>query len=136
MTHGHRHRDQGFTLLELMIAVAIVGILAATAVPSFIHYIAKAKTTEARTHLEKIYNGARIYWLEPHGAAGSITPLPAQFPDTQAATPGISCCASTGGRCLPVSSLWQDPTFLDRVPRACPYTYEQAAGDWWPERVR
>jgi type IV pilus assembly protein PilA len=95
-----------------MIVVAIVGILAATAVPSFMHYIAKAKSAEARTHLEKIYNGARIYWLEPHGSAGSVTPLPPQFPDSQAATPAISCCASSGGRCLPAAAEWTDPTWI------------------------
>ena len=38
----------GFTLLELMIAVAIVGILASLATPTLVKYIKKAKTTEAR----------------------------------------------------------------------------------------
>src|SRR5262245_39062054 len=61
-----RERVGGFTLLELMIVVAIIGILASVAVPSFIHYIAKAKSTEARMHVEKIYNGARVYWFDPH----------------------------------------------------------------------
>jgi prepilin-type N-terminal cleavage/methylation domain-containing protein len=103
--------DAGFTLLELMITVAIVGLLAATAVPSFMHYIAKAKTTEATTQLEKIYNGARLYWIEPHGTAGSVMPLPAQFPDAAPATPLVSCCSTTGGRCLPESSLWQHATW-------------------------
>jgi prepilin-type N-terminal cleavage/methylation domain-containing protein len=112
MHREHRHVDRGFTLLELMIVVAIAGILAATAVPSMMHYIAKAKSTEAMMHIEKMYNGARIYWLEPHGAAGSIQPLPAQFPDAHAATPALSCCASGGARCLPVAAEWADPTWL------------------------
>jgi type IV pilus assembly protein PilA len=112
MKSGRRHTQHGFTLLELMIVVAIVGLLASIAVPGFVHYIAKAKSTEARTLVEKIYNGARIYWLEPHGLAGSLTPLAAQFPETQAATPAISCCASAGGRCVPLQAEWQDPTWL------------------------
>jgi len=107
-----RNGEPGFTLLELMIVVAIVGLLASIAVPTLIHYIAKAKSTEARMHVEKIYNGARIYWLEPHGAPGAITPLPPQFPDTQAATPAISCCASGGARCLPSQAQWQDATWV------------------------
>ncbi len=112
MVKRHGTGELGFTLLELMIVVAIVGLLASIAVPSLIHYIAKAKSTEARMHVEKIYNGARIYWLEPHGAAGAITPLPPQFPETQAATPAISCCASGGGRCVPSQAQWQDPTWV------------------------
>ncbi len=112
MMGRHRTRELGFTLLELMIVVAIVGLLASIAVPTLIHYIAKAKSTEARMHVEKIYNGARIYWLEPHGAAGAITPLPPQFPETHAATPAISCCASGGGRCVPSQAQWQEPTWV------------------------
>jgi prepilin-type N-terminal cleavage/methylation domain-containing protein len=108
----HRTSELGFTLIELMIVIAIVGILAATAVPSMMHYIAKAKSTEAVTQLEKIYNGARIYWLEPHGVAGLISPLAPQFPASHAATPAISCCASGGGRCVPSAAEWQDPTWI------------------------
>lgn len=112
MKSQRRHVRGGFTLLELMIVVAIVGLLASIAVPTLIHYIAKARSTEARTLVEKIYNGARIYWLEPHGTVGSVTPLPPQFPTTKAATPAISCCASAGGRCLPSQAEWQDPTWI------------------------
>lgn len=115
MEQAKRHSEAGFTLLELMIVVAIVGLLASIAVPSFVHYIAKARSTEARMHVEKIYNGARIYWLEPQSLPGVVGTLPAQFPVSQAATPAIRCCVTgggPGGRCAPDAAQWQAPTWV------------------------
>lgn len=45
-----RTTEKGFTLIELMITIAIVGILAAVAIPSYQSYIIKAKVSEALTH--------------------------------------------------------------------------------------
>jgi len=59
-----RHRRQGFTLMELMTVVAIVGILAAVAAPTFTGYIYKARTSEATEFLGVIRLREEAYRAE------------------------------------------------------------------------
>jgi type IV pilus assembly protein PilA len=55
---------KGFTLIELMIVVAIIGILAAIAIPNFLKFQAKSKMSEAKTNLGAIYTGELSYFGE------------------------------------------------------------------------
>lgn len=56
------HRDsKGFTLIELMIVVVIIGILAAMAIPRFMRATTKAKQSEAKQVLKQIYTMQRAY---------------------------------------------------------------------------
>jgi type IV pilus assembly protein PilA len=65
-------RRAGFTLIELMIVVAILGILAAVAVPSFVNYLRRAKTAEAREMLHSLFAQAASYYY-PERAEQGIT---------------------------------------------------------------
>ena len=55
---------KGFTLIELMIVVAIIGILAAIAIPNFLKFQAKSKQSEAKTNLKGIYTAETGYFGE------------------------------------------------------------------------
>jgi type IV pilus assembly protein PilA len=57
-------RSKGFTLIELMIVVAIIGILAAIAIPNFIRFQARSKQSEAKSNLKSLFTAQRSYYQE------------------------------------------------------------------------
>lgn len=56
--------EHGFSLTELMIVVAIIGILATIAIPNFLRYQARAKQTEAKNNLVAIHTAEIAYFAE------------------------------------------------------------------------
>jgi type IV pilus assembly protein PilA len=57
-------RKGGFTLIELMIVVAIIGILAAIAIPNFLRFQLKAKSSEGKTNLAAIRTAEQSFYSE------------------------------------------------------------------------
>ena len=73
-------RRGGFTLIELMIVVAIIGILAAIAIPNFLRFQLKAKSSEGKTNLAAIRTAEESYFAE-YGIYVSANPSPTVIGD-------------------------------------------------------
>lgn len=71
-----RDKERGFTLIELMIVVAILGILAAIAIPNFMRFQAKSRQSEAKTNLGAIGTTAESYRAENNSY--TLTPAAAE----------------------------------------------------------
>lgn len=63
-------RYAAFTLIELMIAVCIIGVLASVALPTYQQFMLKAKGAEGVQTLSMLYKGAVAYWERPFGNQG------------------------------------------------------------------
>ncbi len=61
---GIKKREGGFTLIELLIVIAIIGILAAIAIPQFNQYKARAYNTASKADLHNIYLACKAYWSD------------------------------------------------------------------------
>ncbi len=107
MTIKTRKKAQGgFTLIELMIVVAIIGILAAVAIPAFLNYIKKGKSSEVQENIQAIYKGSKTYFEAEHNPPGAMAPVSRVFPTdgNPGITPAAKCC--TTNKCAPDATLW------------------------------
>ena len=80
---------------------SIVGVLAAVAIPAFMDYTHKAKTTEAELELNKIRRDANVYYIQNESFPKGDAPL----------TPATSCCNGPGAKCPVDAAQWQTPVW-------------------------
>jgi type IV pilus assembly protein PilA len=86
-------KKEGFTLIELMIVVAIIGILAAIAIPAFINYVKRSKTSEAPANLKALFEGSASLYQRGTAARGVIARGTGTSNSTRCYTPTIDTSA-------------------------------------------
>lgn len=103
----------GFTLVELMIVIAIVGILAAVAIPSFSRTVKKARTAEAPLHIERLWSGAVAYYEADHANSATIV-VAKQFP-------GLTVGTAVEPLCCPPPCPGNHPVYAAPSSPASPW---------------
>ncbi|NOK18047.1 prepilin-type N-terminal cleavage/methylation domain-containing protein [Corallococcus carmarthensis] len=110
----------GFTLIELMIVVAIIGILAAIAIPNFIRFQAKSKQSEAKTNLKAIFTAQKSYFGEKDKYSTDFTVIGFDPEPANRYSYGLqaSCATKEAANARGKSCIGQDQAKFDTAPTA------------------
>jgi type IV pilus assembly protein PilA len=142
LTNVTKKAEEGFTLVELMIVVAIVGVLAVLAVYGVRKYLANAKTAEARNSLGQLAKDAATAVEREKGTtalltAGGVSSLMRSFCNTASEVPSNASSVSgqkyqstkTDWNSGDAISGWQCLKFSLEEPQYYAYTYIMSASD-------
>jgi type IV pilus assembly protein PilE len=102
----------GFTLIELMIVVAVVGILGAIAIPAYGNYLMRARLTEAFSGLSSVQLSAEEYWSNKHTYDGFELDTPSRMPPNTANFTFAYSGASASGYLVTATGRGQAASFV------------------------
>ena len=121
-----------------MIVVAIIGILAAVAIPGFMSYIKSSKTSEAKENLKSIADGALAYFQTEHADADGLTVHTSAYPANTTETAGLVPATITVGSKVDPSAQaqaallsgepWHSLNFAISKPFFYQYSYVSGQG--------
>lgn len=116
-----RRSTSGFTLMELLIVVIIIGILATLALPQFPRAMERARQAEARTILGHIYQAERVYYAEQDKYTGTMGQLTANIPGSTSKENYFIYDVSGGGSNFTATATRKDATATNNGGRTPPW---------------
>ncbi|MFN7728571.1 MAG: type IV pilin protein [Bdellovibrio sp.] len=147
----NKSNQRGFSLVELMVVVAIIGILATIAIPRVNKFIAKARQSEAQVNLSSLYTFNKNFFVEFQGYSSSFDALgfvpegnlrynigwvsgtgacPTNFTTLKGAaactTPSSTKAVCTGGRCTTLNGA-NNAAPTDIAAGTCPVNTPRTA---------
>lgn len=115
--------QKGFTLIELMIVVAIIGILAAIAIPAYTDYTIKSRVSEGASLIGATKTAVELYWSENGQLAGPDGTSTITLADLDVTSPSgeyVSAVSVTGSATIPRFIIeYRDSTAIGSASEGC-----------------
>jgi prepilin-type N-terminal cleavage/methylation domain-containing protein len=125
LVHTRRSRARGFSIIELMAVVAIVGIISALAYAGVARYLNHSKTPEATTSLAAFENGSRVYFGTESDMSGiGVGPFAHKFCPTATAKVPTTVPKSAKAPGVWTDATWVCLKFTLTKPQAYQYDYQ------------